>query len=110
LSVVLDAGTDELMAETHTRSLVEALMGEVVAGAAACGHEIPTSFIAQMLDDTERMIPYATSMKLDFDGGRPLELDAIYGVPLATARAAGYDMERVQMLYDQLRFLNTRRH
>ena len=110
LSVVLDAGTDELMADTHTRALVAALMDEVVAGAAACGHEIPDSFIAQMLDDTERMIPYATSMKLDFDGGRPLETDAIYGVPLATARTAGYDMVRVQMLYDQLRFLNARRH
>ena len=62
-----------------------------------------------MLDDTERMIPYATSMKLDYDAGRPLELRAIYGVPLERARAAGYEMVRVQALYEQLRFLDTRR-
>jgi 2-dehydropantoate 2-reductase len=109
LSVVLDAGTDELMADPSTRRLVEALMRDVVAGAAACGREIPEAFVQQMLDDTERMIPYATSMKLDYDAGRPLELDAIYGAPLAAAREAGDEMVRVQALYDQLRFLDARR-
>jgi 2-dehydropantoate 2-reductase len=109
LSVVLDAGTDELMADPHTRALVEALMREVVAGAAACGREVPDSFVGQMLDDTERMIPYATSMKLDYDAGRPLELGAIYGVPLARARSAGCQMVRVQALYQQLQFLDDRR-
>jgi 2-dehydropantoate 2-reductase len=109
LSVVLDAGTDELMADPHIRALVEALMREVVAGAAACGRTIADMFVTQMLDDTERMIPYAPSMKLDYDAGRPLELRAIYGVPLERARAAGYEMVRVQALFEQLRFLDTRR-
>jgi 2-dehydropantoate 2-reductase len=109
LSVALDAGTDELMADPATRVLVEALMWEVVEGAAACDRTIDGSFVAQMLADTEKMTPYATSMKLDFDGGRPLELDAIYGAPLAAARAGGFEMTRVQMLHDQLRFLDSRR-
>jgi 2-dehydropantoate 2-reductase len=109
LSVVLDAGTDELMADPSTRRLVEALMREVVAGAAACDRAIPDSFVQQMLDDTERMIPYATSMKLDYDAGRPVELAAIYGAPLEAARDAGYEMVRVQALHDQLRFLAARR-
>jgi 2-dehydropantoate 2-reductase len=109
LSVVLDAGTDELMADPHTRSLVEALMREVVAGAAACGRLIPDSFVTEMLDDTEKMIPYATSMKLDHDAGRPLELHAIYGVPLDRARRAGCAMLRVQALYEQLCFLDDRK-
>lgn len=108
LSVVLDAGTDELMADPSTRKLVEALMREVVAGAAACGRVIPDSFVDQMLDDTVRMIPYATSMKLDHDAGRPLEVDAIYGAPLARARRAGVEMVRVQTLYEQLCFLDAR--
>jgi 2-dehydropantoate 2-reductase len=109
LSVVLDAGTDELMADPSTRALVEALMWEVVGGAAACGRAIDGSFVEQMLADTEQMIPYATSMKLDFDGRRPLEVDAIYAAPLAAARVAGYEMVRVQMLYDLLRFLDGHR-
>lgn len=109
LSVVLDAGTDELMNDQGTRALVEALMREVVAGAHACGTAIPDSFVAQMLDDTEHMIPYVTSMKLDYDTGRPLEIEAIYGAPLLAAREAGYEMARVRTLYDQLRFLDARR-
>jgi 2-dehydropantoate 2-reductase len=109
LSVVLDAGTDELMADPSTRALVEALMREVVAGAAACGRDIDTSFVRQMLADTEQMIPYATSMKLDYDSGRPLELEAIYHAPLVAARAAGCEMPRVETLYEQLRFLDDRR-
>jgi 2-dehydropantoate 2-reductase len=108
LSVVLDAGTDELMTDPSTRALVESLMREVVAGAAACGRVIPDRFVDQMLDDTVRMIPYATSMKLDHDAGRSLELDAIYGTPLARARAAGIEMVRVQALYEQLCFLDAR--
>jgi 2-dehydropantoate 2-reductase len=108
LSVVLDAGTDQLMADAHARALVEALMRDVVAGAAACGTSIPAEFVQQMLDDTERMIPYATSMKLDYDAGRPLELHAIYGVPLAEARDHGFEMVRVQALFEQLSFLDTR--
>jgi 2-dehydropantoate 2-reductase len=109
LSVVLDAGTDELMADPSTRALVEQLMREVVAGAAACGRAIPGSFVQQMLDDTEAMIPYATSMKLDFDAARPLELDAIYQAPLRAAQHAGCEMVRVATLHDQLRFLDARR-
>jgi 2-dehydropantoate 2-reductase len=108
LSVVLDAGTDELMADPHTRVLVEDLMREVLEGAAACGRSIPDAFVQQMLDDTERMIPYATSMKLDHDAGRPLELHAIYGEPLARASEAGCEMVRVKALYDQLAFLDAR--
>lgn len=108
LSVVLDAGTDALMADPHTRALVEALMREVLEGAAACGRTIPDAFVQQMLDDTERMIPYATSMKVDHDAGRPLELQAIYGEPLARAREAGCEMVRVRALYEQLSFLDDR--
>src|SRR5277367_6166412 len=37
LSVVLDATTDELMSHPHTRQLVEQIMREIVANAAACG-------------------------------------------------------------------------
>lgn len=109
LSVVLDAGTDELMADPFTRRLVEELMLEVLDGANACGRAIERSFVDQMLADTERMRPYAPSMKLDFAAGRPMELDAIYAAPLAAARNGGRDLPRVSMLHDQLRFLDRSR-
>ncbi|HIK27463.1 MAG: putative 2-dehydropantoate 2-reductase [Oscillatoriaceae bacterium SKW80] len=106
LSVVLNARTDELMADAHTRLLVEKLMREVVAGAAACERYIPDSFIQKMLDDTVKMKPYRTSMKIDFDEGRPLEVEAIFGNTLRLAQQAGIQLPQIAMLYHQLKFLD----
>jgi 2-dehydropantoate 2-reductase len=108
LSVVLDAGTDELMADPASRTLVRSLMEEVVAGAATCRRVIEERFVEQMLVDTDAMTPYRTSMKLDFDARRPLEIDAIYGTPTIRARSAGSPMPRTEALADELRFLDTR--
>lgn len=108
LSVVLNGGTDELMADPAARSLVHALMDEVVAGAAACGRAIDAGFVDRMLVDTDAMTPYRTSMKLDFDARRPLELDAIYAVPTLRAREGGAPMIRTEALGQELRFLDTR--
>ncbi len=109
LSVVLDAGTDALMADPATRGLVEALMSEVVGASHACGHGLDEAIIPKLLADTEAMTPYAPSMKLDHDAGRPLELAAIYDAPIAAARAAGYEMPRTAALAAQLHFLDRRR-
>ncbi len=108
LSVVLNATTDELMADEDARSLVEQLMSEVVAGAAAAGRIIPAHVIQQMLDHTEKMTPYRTSMKVDYDEKRPLEVEAIVGNPLRSAIAAGANVPLISMLYHQLKFLDAK--
>ncbi len=109
LSVILDANTDELMAHPATRQLIEDIMREVVADARACGVALDEEIIGKMLANTEKMIPYRTSMKIDFDLGRPMEVEAIFANPLRAARAAGADSPRLEMLYRQLQFLDTRR-
>jgi len=69
------------MAHPDTRALAEVLMREVVDGAAACGRTIAESFAQKMLADTAKMKPYRTSMQLDHDAGRPMEVEAICGHP-----------------------------
>ncbi|HEY9626362.1 MAG TPA: putative 2-dehydropantoate 2-reductase [Coleofasciculaceae cyanobacterium] len=116
LSVVLDATTHQMMADEQTRSLAEQLMEEVVAAAAACvqaidpgsSRAVPPSFIQTMLDYTAKMTPYRTSMKIDYDDRRPLEIEAILGNPLRMAKQAGVELPRIAMLYQQLKFLDTR--
>ncbi len=108
LSVVLNATTDELMADQYTRSLAQQLMAEVVAGAATANRMISDRFIDQMLDYTEKMTPYRTSMKIDYDEKRPLEVEAIFGNPLRVATAAGVDLPLISMLYRQLKFLDAK--
>ncbi len=108
LSVILDGRTDELMTDIYTRQLVESLMWEVVAGAKITGRIIPESFIETMLDYTVKMKPYRTSMKIDFDEKRPLEIEAIFGNPLRKAELAGVNLQQIRCLYQQLKFLDIR--
>jgi 2-dehydropantoate 2-reductase len=106
LSVALDAGTDELLADPATRARAATLMQEVVVAAEACGHGFDPAFADRMMATTESMTPYKPSMKLDFEAGRPLELDAIYAAPLAAADAVGCAMPETQTLLNELRELD----
>ncbi|MEH2362505.1 putative 2-dehydropantoate 2-reductase [Nostoc sp.] len=106
LSVILNARTDELMSYAHTRKLVEQLMYEVAAGSKSCGRIIPDSFIQTMLDYTVKMKPYRTSMKIDYDQRRPLEVEAIFGNPLRKAHSRGVDLPQISCIYQQLKFLD----
>ena len=58
-----------------------------------------------MLDYTTKMKPYRTSMKIDFDEKRPLEIEAIFGNPL---RKAEVNLPQIRCLYQQLKFLDMR--
>lgn len=108
LSVVLDASTEELLADPDTRSLVADLMDEVVAAATACGAPVEPGLRDHLLAITDVMTPYAPSMKLDHDAGRPLELAAIYDAPLRAAAAARAPMPGVAVLARQLHLLDRR--
>lgn len=108
LSVILNATTDELMANIHTRKLVEQLMREVVAGAHIYGTTIDDRFVQMMLDYTVKMKPYRTSMKIDYDENRPLEVEAIFGNPLRKAQQKGVSLPQIECLYQQLKFLDAK--
>ena len=114
LSVVMNATTAEMMADPTIRQLAEQLMVEVL-GAAQCdgnrfspgqGRHLPPELITHMLTHTEHMAPYRTSMKIDFDQSRPLELEAIYGNPLRAAQAAGAAVPTIESLYHQLKAMD----
>ncbi|MGB3492627.1 MAG: putative 2-dehydropantoate 2-reductase [Elainellaceae cyanobacterium] len=106
LSVVLDALTDAMIRHAAILTLAEDLMWEVVAIAAAYGRTLTQADIAAMISETETMSPYRTSMKIDYDEKRPLEVDAIVGHPLRMAQAKGVETPKLAMLYQQLLFLN----
>jgi 2-dehydropantoate 2-reductase len=108
LSVVLNANTDALMADSYTRQLVEDIMREIVANAHAVGVAVDHEIIERMLEYTEKMKPYRTSMKIDFDERRPMEVEAIFGNPFRAAQQAGAKSPLIGMLYRQLKFLNER--
>ncbi len=105
LSVVLDVTTDRLMADPATSQLVAQLMQEVRVVAAGYDRHITDEFIQTMLAYTIEMTPYRTSMKIDYDEGRQLEISAMFETPLQFARAKQIDLPRIEMLTQQLQFL-----
>jgi 2-dehydropantoate 2-reductase len=109
LTALLDATTDRVMANEHSRALAEGLMREV-AGAAlsAAGREVPEAFITSQLDDTARMAPYSPSMLLDCRAGRPMEIEAIFGAPLRAAAGAGCPTPQMEAMYRLLKFMDER--
>ncbi|MGG6238085.1 putative 2-dehydropantoate 2-reductase [Nodosilinea sp. AN01ver1] len=116
LSVVMNATTTEMMADPDIRQLAEQLMVEVLEAARqdgdllspGQGRHLPQELVARMLAHTEQMTPYRTSMKIDFDEGRPLEVEAIYGNPMRAAQTAGAAVPKIEMLYHQLKAIDRR--
>jgi 2-dehydropantoate 2-reductase len=106
LSVVLSALTDALNKNPCSRGLAESLMREVCAAAAACSHPIEEAYIREMLEYTDSMTPYRTSMKIDFDEKRKMEVEAIFGNPLRAAIKAGAKVPMMEMLYRELKFMD----
>lgn len=102
LAVVKNCLTDELVKNPENRALCRRLMDEVAAASAACARPIEPEFIEKMMAHTDNMVPYAPSMKLDFDRGNPMEIEAIYGNPVRAAKAAGVAMPETETLYRQL--------
>lgn len=65
-SVILDARTDEIIGNANTINLVVEIMQEVLEGVKSCQLQIPDNYIQKMLDHTEKLQPYLTSMKIDY--------------------------------------------
>ncbi len=109
LAVLLNAKTDALMADPQLVDLIRAIMQEVTATAAGYGRGIPDSFIEERLAHTQAMKPYTPSTKVDFDAGRELEVEAIWGNPYRAAQKIGIPTPHLAMLYRQMAFLNAHR-
>ena len=94
--------TDRLLNCPETRQLITELMQEVIDAANQQGFSQPIEgpdFIERMLQVTAGMGAYRPSMMIDRQQAAPLELDAIYRIPLQRAAAADAPMTRVAMLH-----------
>lgn len=108
LAVVLNADTKMIISDKYSLNLTAEIIKDVAMAAAACGKIIPETFQRRMIEMTIEMAPYLPSMKQDYDSGKPLEVEAIFGNPLRLAKKAGYDAPSISMLYQLLKFLEKR--
>lgn len=108
MTVVMNAQTDKLLAQSDTLSLIRRQMLEVIGAAQALGvKNIDATFADKMIENTIKMVPYSPSMKLDYEYHRPMEIDFLYTNAIKAAHSVGYAMPCLEMLEAQLRFIDS---
>jgi 2-dehydropantoate 2-reductase len=98
--------TDKLLANPRWKQLLRDLMLEVIAAAGALGFEIPLSYAEEQIERTRTMGAYKASTLLDFELGRPLELESMFLEPLRRAQKAGVPVPRLAALCQVLQRLD----
>jgi 2-dehydropantoate 2-reductase len=78
---------------------VRAIMEEICCIAAALGHALPADIVDKQVDSTYKMPPYKTSMLLDFEAGRPMEIEAILGHAVRAGRRAQVRIPHLESIY-----------
>jgi len=97
------ATVGDVLADEGLRGQARALMREGLDAARRLGHDIPESFADFQIERSFSMGPYRTSSLIDWQLGRPVEVEAIWGEPLRQGTRAGAAMPRLELLYHLLR-------
>ncbi len=79
--------TNEMTDSGELEKLCANLMREVIATAHSCQINLPESLVQENIEYTRNFPPYKTSMLIDCENLRPLEVDAIAGEVVKIARA-----------------------
>ena len=98
--------TDKLLADPRWEKFLRELMLEVIAAAGGLGFEIPVAFAENQIERTRTMGAYKASTLLDFEQGRPLELESMFLEPLRRAQKAGVPVPRLAALCTVLQQLD----
>ncbi len=109
LSIAANANVAEVLADAVLCAEARALMGELLNAARRLGHAIPDSFADWQIERSASMGGYRPSSMIDYELGRPVEVEAIWGEPLRQGLAAGAKMPRLALLYGIIRQVTERR-
>ena len=102
------ADTSHMMNDDNVRKLAESIMREVTEVAAAHGHPLAEESIRKNIQDTAIMKPYKTSMLLDFESRRPMEIEVILGNAIRLAESKRVPVPHLQTIYALLGIINKR--
>jgi 2-dehydropantoate 2-reductase len=94
--------TDQVLADEKLVSRAKKLMREIQEAASLEGHVIENAFLQRQLDVTKKMDAYRPSSLIDFQAGRAVELEAIFGEPLRRGQALGLKMTELERLYQEV--------
>jgi len=109
MSVILGGlDTKQILQDLQNRKIVENVMNEVCILAEADGCKLPLDIVKKNIEMTEKMTPYKTSMLLDFEAKRKMEIEAILGNALQFAENKKIAVPFLANLFKQLSELQSR--
>jgi 2-dehydropantoate 2-reductase len=105
---VLGGGADTrtMVENRESLELARQVMEEVCSIAEAAGHPLPSEVVQENIDGTRRMSPYKSSMLVDFEAARAMEVEAILGNALKVARRYGIRAPHMESLYGLLKLVD----
>ena len=100
LSVILHGkNTLEILNNDLAMNLVKNIMKEICELAKADNCELPIDIIEKNIIATQKMNPYKTSMLLDFEAGRQMEVEAILGNAVKFAQSKSILIPYLSTIY-----------
>ncbi|EUC28912.1 hypothetical protein COCCADRAFT_107946 [Bipolaris zeicola 26-R-13] len=96
----------ELLEKVGVRPLVNGVLDEMLALAKASGCSFPADFREKTYQDMIRPQEHNSTMWLDFEAKRPMEIETYLGAPLKLAQEAGVAVPRIETLYATLHHIN----
>ena len=100
LSVVLRGkNTAEILNSDLALNLVKNIMNEICNLAKIDNCELPSDVIEKNILATQKMKPYKTSMLLDFEAGREMEVEAILGNAIKFAQSKSMSTPYLSTIY-----------
>jgi 2-dehydropantoate 2-reductase len=104
-SIAANANVGDVLADAALRAEARAIMDELLDAARRLGHAIPDAFADWQIERSGSMGGYKPSSMIDYELGRPVEVEAIWGEPLRQGLAAGAKMPKLEMLHGIIRHL-----
>jgi len=96
---VLSGGLSTLDILKFQEPFVRCIMQEICLIAEAVGHQLPDTIIDVNIAITYGMLPYKTSMLLDYENGRLMETEVILGNALRAGKRAGLNIPYLESIY-----------
>ncbi|HWB66084.1 MAG TPA: 2-dehydropantoate 2-reductase [Mycobacteriales bacterium] len=107
ISALTGATMEQIARNPQTRRLAVTMMEEALSIARAFGAE-PEISIERRLAGAERVGDHKTSMLMDLEAGKPLELDALMAAPIEMAGLVGVDVPALEAIYAAVQLLDER--
>ncbi|CAN5320214.1 putative 2-dehydropantoate 2-reductase [soil metagenome] len=97
------ATVDQILAKPELLAECRALMGELITAANKLGYPIEREYAERHIENSYSMGAYRPSTLVDWEEGRELEIEPIWGEPLRRATAVGVKMPHLEKLYRRLK-------